>query len=233
MERPRVLVADPTWVFDDKLPDLKSGRARGADATYKSVTPLEKLLELQLPQLHPDSLLFLWRVSAMPAEALMVVDAWGFEYKTELVWVKTSPGSAHHGASHDEYKKFMDRVSKRDRVGDHDSLIRIVFEEARRLAFGMGRYVRGAHETCLIARRGKGKVRNKSVRSVFFAPAGAHSEKPEEFYQLVEQLAEGPYHELFARRRRPGWTCEGDELPALPSAAPALAKMLEPYGDLT
>lgn len=79
---------------------------------------------------------------------------------------------------------------------------------------GMGRYVRNAHETCLIAARGRGAsiVRDHSIASVFMAPRGRHSEKPEEFYRIVEALSEGPYVELFARASRPGWTTIGDEI---------------------
>jgi N6-adenosine-specific RNA methylase IME4 len=79
--------------------------------------------------------------------------------------------------------------------------------------FGMGRTVRAAHEVALIGVRGRPATLSHSVRSVFEAPAGRHSEKPDEFFALVEQLRAGPYVELFARRRRPGWTCIGDELP--------------------
>jgi|HubBroStandDraft_2_1064218.scaffolds.fasta_scaffold12713_5 N6-adenosine-specific RNA methylase IME4 len=79
--------------------------------------------------------------------------------------------------------------------------------------FGMGRYVRAAHESCIVARRGRFKPRSRSVRSVFEAATGAHSQKPDEFYDLVEELAEGPYVELFARRARIGWCQFGDQLP--------------------
>lgn len=78
--------------------------------------------------------------------------------------------------------------------------------------FGMGRYVRAGHESCIIARRGQAKVRDKSVRSVFDAPVGRHSEKPDEFFRIVERLGEGPFLELFGRKERPGWTVLGDEL---------------------
>lgn len=78
--------------------------------------------------------------------------------------------------------------------------------------FGMGRTVRMEHECCVVARRGRPVVRSHSVRSVFDAPVGVHSAKPDAFYSLVEELAYGPYHECFARRRRPGWTQEGLEL---------------------
>lgn len=82
--------------------------------------------------------------------------------------------------------------------------------------FGMGRIVRGSHETCIIATRGRTpKVISKNVRSRFSAPVGKHSEKPEFFYrEIVERLSAGPYCELFARKRRPGWVSFGNELPA-------------------
>ena len=85
-----------------------------------------------------------------------------------------------------------------------------------RLSFGMGRYVRASHETCLVATRGSFKVDDRAVRSVFFAPRGAHSAKPDEFYRLAERLCSGPAQraELFARRARKNWTCWGDELGA-------------------
>lgn len=81
--------------------------------------------------------------------------------------------------------------------------------------FGMGRYVRAAHETCIVAVKGRPRPLSRSVRSRFSAPAGRHSEKPEAFYGLVQELARGPYCELFARRQRPGWTCFGNELPTV------------------
>jgi N6-adenosine-specific RNA methylase IME4 len=89
-----------------------------------------------------------------------------------------------------------------------------------KLHFGMGHYVRASHETCIIATRGKATslIKNHSTRSVFFAPYTKHSEKPQEFYTLVENLCEGPRLELFARRHREGWICIGDELQS-PEAA--------------
>lgn len=78
--------------------------------------------------------------------------------------------------------------------------------------FGMGRTVRAQHETCLIGVRGKPEVLSHSIRSLFEAKYTKHSGKPEEFFDIVEQLSPGPYVELFARRQRPGWICLGDEL---------------------
>jgi N6-adenosine-specific RNA methylase IME4 len=79
--------------------------------------------------------------------------------------------------------------------------------------FGMGRTVRAAHETCIVATRGRPQPKARNVRSIFDAPVGRHSAKPDAFYDLVEELADGPYAELFARRHRAGWRCFGNELP--------------------
>ena len=82
------------------------------------------------------------------------------------------------------------------------------------LHFGQGHYTRGAHETCLIATRGSGPsvVKLRNIRSTFDAPVGRHSEKPGSFFDLVERWLVGPYAELFARRRRPGWATFGLEV---------------------
>jgi N6-adenosine-specific RNA methylase IME4 len=77
---------------------------------------------------------------------------------------------------------------------------------------GMGRTVRNCHEIALICKRGKPKRLDAGVRSHFTAPRGRHSEKPDEFFRIVERLYAGPRLELFARRQRDGWTCLGDEI---------------------
>jgi hypothetical protein len=79
---------------------------------------------------------------------------------------------------------------------------------------GMGHYVRNRHETCLICVRGTGisdLIIDHSIPSDFEAPTGRHSEKPAEFYRIVERLGKGPRLELFARQQRKGWTFWGDE----------------------
>lgn len=98
-------------------------------------------------------------------------------------------------------------------------------------AIGMGHIVRGAHETCIVATRGKALERaSKGERTSFRAPVGEHSEKPEEFYRIVEriyplELWPEAHAEIFARRRRKGWIQFGDELPP---ANPCLIHPAEP-----
>ena len=79
-------------------------------------------------------------------------------------------------------------------------------------AMGTGYSTRKSTEVCWLGRRGKPQRRCKSVRELIVAPRREHSRKPDETYTRIEQLCSGPYIELFARQRRPGWTCLGDEV---------------------
>ena len=76
----------------------------------------------------------------------------------------------------------------------------------------LGRYVRTAHETLLMATCGHAPVKFHAQPSWVFAPQQEHSHKPEEVYPIIERLFDGPYLELFARRRQPGWDAWGDEI---------------------
>jgi N6-adenosine-specific RNA methylase IME4 len=158
---------------------------------------------------HPiadDALLFLWRVSSQVEEAYRVVRAWGFVPKSEIVWVKTTGTRVGY-----ELGGSMLMPEPGEEVIE------------QKLHFGMGRYTRASHETCIIAARGKAipLIQNRSTRSVFYAPTGAHSQKPEAFYKLIEGLCVGPRLELFARAHREGWMCVGDELSEEPVASAA------------
>lgn len=81
---------------------------------------------------------------------------------------------------------------------------------------GLGQYFRGRHELMLFGTRGRRptepRTERRDIPSVIEAPRGRHSQKPEEAYQLVESRSKGPYLEIFARTRRPGWCAWGNEL---------------------
>lgn len=77
---------------------------------------------------------------------------------------------------------------------------------------GVGHYLRNNTEHCVLASRGHPMVPDeKGMASWYRWPRGAHSAKPEAFYDLVEQVSPGPYLELFARRQRLGWDTYGDQ----------------------
>jgi N6-adenosine-specific RNA methylase IME4 len=72
----------------------------------------------------------------------------------------------------------------------------------------------GSTEQLLFAVRGSAPIRFRSQPTWLFAPVQEHSHKPEEQYAIIERCSAGPYLELFARRKRPGWYSWGNEIDA-------------------
>jgi N6-adenosine-specific RNA methylase IME4 len=80
---------------------------------------------------------------------------------------------------------------------------------------GLGRYLRNATEHLLFATRGKVTVNFRSQPTWINAPVQEHSRKPEEIYSIIERISDGPYLELFARRRPPTrapWSVWGNQI---------------------
>jgi N6-adenosine-specific RNA methylase IME4 len=67
-------------------------------------------------------------------------------------------------------------------------------------------------EVCWLGRRGSPQRKSKGVRELIIAPRREHSRKPDEVDSRIEALCDGPYLEMYARQRWPGWTCIGDEV---------------------
>lgn len=80
-----VILADPPWQYDN------SGVHGAAEARYPTM-PLEEICALPEAiglQVADDAALFLWATNPLLEDAFKVVREWGFEYKTNLAWVKT------------------------------------------------------------------------------------------------------------------------------------------------
>lgn len=79
--------------------------------------------------------------------------------------------------------------------------------------FGIGQFQCNS-EQVLVCRKG-GPVDNafgKTGGTWFHWARGRHSEKPADFFALVERVSPPPYLEMFARNIRPGWAAWGDEI---------------------
>jgi N6-adenosine-specific RNA methylase IME4 len=85
---------------------------------------------------------------------------------------------------------------------------------------GLGYWTRSNSEVCLLATRGKPKRLNPDVRQGIIEPIREHSRKPDCVHERIERLVAGPYLELFARQKRPGWDCWGNETDKFQSPAP-------------
>jgi N6-adenosine-specific RNA methylase IME4 len=99
-----------------------------------------------------------------------------------------------------------------DAWGFHDTPTILTWGKSH---FGMGVWLRGQTEHCIVAVRGKPVVTLINQTTLLHAPVRGHSEKPREFYELVESLCPAPrYAELFSRRRYgEKWDCHGDQAP--------------------
>ena len=168
-------------------PPWQYARTRGKGTTREHYATMSagELRALPVADLAaPDCALLLWTTGPMYPEALRLIDAWGFQYKNPMfVWVKTT--------------------------------------KADRPMFGLGSYTRSCVEFVLLATRGKilPYKASSSVSQLLWAQRREHSRKPEELYDRLAEFFGDNYRqpermrkiELFARERRVGWYCWGNE----------------------
>lgn len=146
----------------------------------------EDILALPVERLVAEHAhLYLWLVAAKAELAYSVCRAWGFRPVMELWWLKRLPQMLLP--------------------------LRGALLLPPRTRQGLGFYFRHVGERCLFGTRGKGRLLRRDLDAIVVEPGREHSRKPEGFYRLVERASPGPRLELFARQRRPGWVCWGDE----------------------
>ena len=87
-----VIYADPEWRFEPY--SRETGMDRAADNHYPT-SPLDVIKSRPVNEIAAhDSVLFLWATRPMLPQALAVVEAWGFAYKSCTVWGKRREGEA-------------------------------------------------------------------------------------------------------------------------------------------
>lgn len=95
-----VIYSDVPWKYDNSI------ESWGPASLHYQSLPVEQIAYYQDPhgvrvqdKFASDSVLFLWVTNPFVRDAFEVVDAWGFSYKTNIVWVKTElqrPGSGFY-----------------------------------------------------------------------------------------------------------------------------------------
>ena len=89
------ILADPPWQFANRTGKMAPEHRRLS--RYGTMT-LEEILALPVEQLAAEqSHLYLWVPNALILEGLRVMEAWGFTYKTNLVWMKVRKDGAPDG----------------------------------------------------------------------------------------------------------------------------------------
>jgi N6-adenosine-specific RNA methylase IME4 len=187
------IYADPAWRWETW--SRETGWDRAPEAHYGTMT-VDEIKALDVPSISAeDAALFLWATAPLLPQALDVMSAWGFAYKTNLIWIKNRPGTGYWLR------------------GQHEFLLIGTRGKIPCPLPGMqGPSVIEAPDfTELIERRDSMMVE---------ARAAGHSVKPAIFAELIERWFPGlPKIEMFARKPREGWTTWGDELPPLRRAA--------------
>jgi N6-adenosine-specific RNA methylase IME4 len=180
-----VIYADPPWTFSTYS---RKGKGRSAEAYYDCMS-LEEIKAVPVKQwAAKDCVLFLWTTDPLLEQALAVIRAWDFTYKTiGFHWAKLK-----RSAAHDQYTD-------------------------QSFFSGLGFWTRANPELCLLATRGSPHRRKANVKKLVISPRREHSRKPDEVYERIEALCEGPYLELFARITRDGWHNRGGEVDAFAS----------------
>jgi len=85
------IVADPPWRYENTS-------TRGAAEDHYPTMSIEELCDLSVvrERAAEQSHLYLWSTAGHLPEAFTVMEAWGFTYKTYLVWVKPQMGMGNY-----------------------------------------------------------------------------------------------------------------------------------------
>jgi N6-adenosine-specific RNA methylase IME4 len=182
-----IIYADPAWNYQTRFDDLMGSRGDGE--TYPTMTT-EDICNLPIKNIADENcILFMWATFPCLIDAIKVIEAWGFEYKTlGFVWIKTN--------------------KKQDWVQTS-----FLPYESISLFWGMGYYTRANAEICLIGKRGKIEIINKDVHSVIISNIEKHSKKPIEVRdKIIRLVGDLPRVELFARENADGWDAWGNQV---------------------
>ena len=93
-----VIYADPPWEYDFPISD-----SRRIENQYPTMS-LDVIMSLPVNDIAADdAILFLWATTPFLRKGLLVMQAWGFDYRTSMVWVKPSIGPGQWVRQRHEY----------------------------------------------------------------------------------------------------------------------------------
>jgi len=82
----RTILADPPWQFQNKTGKIAPEHKR---LNRYCTMSLDEILDLPVAEVADETAhLYLWVPNALLREGLQVMEAWGFQYKVNLVWHK-------------------------------------------------------------------------------------------------------------------------------------------------
>ncbi len=184
-----VLYADPPWAYR-KAALVNRGKARAVEKEYPTMQP-EELAALPVATIAADnSVLFMWATGPKLPVALMVMERWGFTYRTlAFVWLKLNPKAGTHFVGMGFYTRANAEVVL---VGTRGRGVKRLDAGVRQIVM-TDEYDGPEHEPLA-------------------TPIDEHSAKPDDVRQKIERLYAGPRVELFARDRVREWSVWGNEV---------------------
>jgi len=84
-----IIYADPPWEYEFSI-----STSRGTENHYPAME-LEKIKEIKVPA-DDNAMLFLWAPAPLIRQGLEVLEAWGFSYHTNVVWLKDKIGMGYY-----------------------------------------------------------------------------------------------------------------------------------------
>ena len=84
-----VILADPPWRYSNSSPTY----GRRIERHYPTM-PMEEICALQVPSAS-NAVLYLWATAPLLQDAILVMEAWGFKYKSHAVWDKCRVGMGY------------------------------------------------------------------------------------------------------------------------------------------
>lgn len=92
-----IIYADPPWRYDFPISE-----SRAIENQYPTMS-IEEIRALPIADLAADNaVLFLWATNPLLPDALTVIEAWGFTYRTNMVWVKDRIGMGFYARQRHE-----------------------------------------------------------------------------------------------------------------------------------
>lgn len=183
------IMADPPWQFQNKTGKVAPEHKRLN--RYATMT-LPEICAMPVAGLAADTAhLYLWVPNALLPEGLQVMAAWGFTYKSNLVWEKIRKDGGPDGRGVGFYFRNVTEILL---FGTRGKKARTLPPGRSQVNFIEGVEAGGEPDGDLL------KTRKRE-----------HSRKPDEQYAIIEACSAGPYLELFARGERPGWSVWGNQ----------------------
>jgi N6-adenosine-specific RNA methylase IME4 len=120
----RVFYADPPWKYTSGDQHSTEEQDTVLGTHYPSMT-IAELCALDIKSISQnDAVLFLWVTSPLLEESFDVINAWGFQYKTSMVWDKVKHNVGHYVSNRHEFVLICTKGScKPDNPKLYDSVV--------------------------------------------------------------------------------------------------------------